>query len=113
MVLVNFWASWCPPCREEMPAFEKAWQAYKDRGVVIIGVDIQDSEPDAISFLQETGVTYPSGSDRTGAITIDYRVSGLPTTFFVTRSGNIFKKWIGPLDDERLASFIEDTLNTH
>jgi thiol-disulfide isomerase/thioredoxin len=63
-VLINFWASWCIPCRAEAPALESAWQTYKDRGVVFIGVNIQDKEENARAFMKEFGVTYLNGRMR-------------------------------------------------
>src|SRR5262249_49931851 len=87
VVLINYWASWCPPCRDEAPTLEAAWRAYRDRGVVLVGLDVWDSETDARAFLKEFGVTYPNGPDASGEILIDYGVTGVPETYFVDRSG--------------------------
>ena len=62
-VVLNFWASWCPPCNEEARGLERALGGYKDRGVVFVGVDIQDTEEDARAFMKEFGITYPNGQD--------------------------------------------------
>jgi cytochrome c biogenesis protein CcmG/thiol:disulfide interchange protein DsbE len=75
-VVINFWASWCPPCRVEAPLLEQAWGAFKERGVSFLGVDIQDKKEDALAYIREFGVTYPNGPDPTGEISIDYGVSG-------------------------------------
>ena len=84
VVVINLWASWCPPCRAEMPAIEKMYQTYRDLGVVALGVNTtyQDSEPDAAAFVREYGLTFPIPLDRDGSVSQRYALSGLPTTFF-------------------------------
>ncbi|MBI2952757.1 MAG: TlpA family protein disulfide reductase [Chloroflexi bacterium] len=109
-VAVNFWASWCPPCREEAPVLERAWQAYKDRGAVLVGVDIWDNESDARAFMKEFGITYPNGLDATGEIAIEYGVTGLPETWFIDRDGKLVRRWIGPLTDYQVSAFFEEAL---
>ncbi len=107
-VVINFWASWCPPCREEAPALEKIWRRYKDKGVTFIGVDIQDKEADARAYMKEFNVTYPNGPDKDGKITIDYGVGGIPVTFFVNREGRIVSRWVGAINEELLIARIEE-----
>jgi cytochrome c biogenesis protein CcmG/thiol:disulfide interchange protein DsbE len=97
VVLVNFWASWCIPCQEEAPVLEAAWRAYGERGVVFLGVNIQDSEPAAREFLRAFGITYPNGPDPGGRIAIDYGVYGIPETFFITGDGRIAYKHVGAI----------------
>ena len=87
VVVLNFWASWCPPCRAEMPDFEEMWQEMKDDGVVFVGVAVSDSPEEARAFVEATGVTYPVGVDSSGSIAGDYRVLSLPTTFLIDREG--------------------------
>ena len=97
-VVLNFWASWCHPCREEMPALESAWQKYKDQGIVFIGANSSDSKEEALSFLDEYGITYANGSDLDSKVSQLYQVQGLPTTWFIAGDGSVEKKVYGPLD---------------
>jgi cytochrome c biogenesis protein CcmG/thiol:disulfide interchange protein DsbE len=97
VVFLNFWASWCVPCRAEAKTLESAWKKYKDRRVVFLGVNIQDNEKDARSFIQEFGITYMNGIDDTGRIAVDYGVWGIPETFFIDGQGRITYKHVGVL----------------
>jgi cytochrome c biogenesis protein CcmG/thiol:disulfide interchange protein DsbE len=97
VVFLNFWASWCVPCRAEAKDLESAWKKYKDRGVVFVGVNIQYKEDDARRFIEEFGITYMNGRDATGRIAIDYGVWGIPETFFIDRHGRITYKHVGAL----------------
>lgn len=98
VVVLNFWGSWCPPCRAEMPAFQRIWEEYRDKDVVFLGVAVQDRETTARVFAKQTGVTYPLGLDRTGEITVDYQVLSFPTTFVIDREGNEAKRF-GPANE--------------
>jgi cytochrome c biogenesis protein CcmG/thiol:disulfide interchange protein DsbE len=82
-VVFNFWASWCIPCREEAPTLEAAWQKYKGSGVIVVGVNVQDSSDDAQEFVDEFGMTYPSVRDTDLKLWTQFGVRGLPETFFV------------------------------
>jgi cytochrome c biogenesis protein CcmG/thiol:disulfide interchange protein DsbE len=110
-VVLNFWASWCfPACFEEAPALEAAWRAYKDRGVMVIGVDIQDREADAKAFIERFKLSFPNGQDPQGRISIDYGVYGVPETFFINREGKIHYKHVGALTKQMLQGKIEEML---
>ena len=108
-VVLNFWASWCPPCREEARDMERVWQAYRDKGVVFLGVNIQDSERGARAFMEEFGITYPNGQDTSG-IASSYGLTGIPETFFITRDGTVNRRWIGAIGERQLATLIEELL---
>ncbi|MBI4338669.1 MAG: TlpA family protein disulfide reductase [Chloroflexi bacterium] len=109
-VVLNFWASWCPPCRAEFPALQAASDKYEGQGLVVFGAAIQDTEADAMAFLQAQGTTFKTGPDQNGKLALDYAVTGLPATYFITRDGRIYKKWIGQIDEQRLDTFIQELL---
>ncbi len=109
-VVINFWASWCPPCRVEAPLIERAWRMYKNRGLIFIGVNIQDRKEDALSYIREFDITYPNGPDPTGEISINYGVSGLPVTFFISRDGEVVRRWVGAIETNALISSIEEIM---
>ena len=108
MVFLNFWASWCPPCRAEARMLEAAWQKHRDQAVVFLGINIQDEEEPARAFLQEFGITYPNGRDRGARIAIEYGVWGLPETFFIDREGRITYKHVGALGWQTIATKLEE-----
>lgn len=107
-VVVNFWASWCGPCRQEAPLLERLWNEYGMRGVVFIGVNIQDAESDALAYLNEFGITYPNGADTGGRITVDYGVIGIPVTFFINRDGVVERRWVGAVQETQLRLWIDE-----
>lgn len=110
VVFLNFWASWCPPCRAEARTLEAAWQKYKDQDVVFLGVDIQDKEEDARAFIKEFGITYPNGRDASGAVAISYGLWGIPETFFIDRQGRITYKHVGALGWSTVTAKLDDAL---
>lgn len=110
VVVLNFWASWCPPCRAEMPDFQEIWEEMKEDDVVFLGVAVGDSESPARAFAETTGVTYPLGLDETGRISRDYQVTSLPTTFLIDREGNESRRF-GIANRGALRIFIESQLN--
>ncbi len=110
VIFLNFWASWCPPCRAEARTLEAAWQKYKDQDVVFLGIDIQDTEEDARAFLKEFGITYPNGRDPLGKIAIDYGVWGLPETFIIDRDGRITYKHVGALGWKVITTKLDEGL---
>ena len=109
-ILLNFWASWCIPCRDEAPFLERVWQQYQDRNVIFIGIAYLDTDKESLAFLEEFNVSYPNGPDIGTKIARDYRLAGVPETFFVGKSGQIVDLEIGPLTEARLIDAIESAL---
>lgn len=113
-VVLNFWASWCVPCRAEAPNLERAWQTYRARDVVLVGVDVQDAEDDAREFIAALKVSYPNVRDPTQHVLTAYRVTGIPTTVFIDREGRIQRRYAGAFTGEagwkQLSTWIEDLL---
>jgi cytochrome c biogenesis protein CcmG/thiol:disulfide interchange protein DsbE len=96
-VVLNFWASWCIPCRDEAPLLEQAWRRERDRSIVFIGLDYLDQEHAAQAFLAEFDITYPTGPDLQSAAARRYRITGVPETFFIGPDGQIVSQVIGPI----------------
>ena len=107
-VLINFWATWCPPCRAEMPAIQQVYDRYRDRGFTVLAVDLQESEAEITAFTEPLGLTFPILLDRSGQVFARYRVKALPSTFFVDQKGIIREVTIGgPMTE----AFIESQVN--
>lgn len=96
-VILNFWASWCPPCKAEMPAFQQASQEFADSDLQIIAINAtsQDSLADVSRFIEQHGITFPIPLDQTGSVSRDYLVHSLPTTYFIDKNGVIAEVIIG------------------
>ena len=110
VVFLNFWASWCPPCRAEARMLEASWRGHKGRGVVFLGINIQDKEEAARKFLEEFDISYPNGMDPGSKIAIDYGVWGLPETFIIDREGRITYKHVGALGAETVIAKLDEAL---
>ena len=112
-VLINFWASWCNPCRAEMPAMEKVYQEYQGQGFVILAINAtsQDNPADAINFASQLGLSFPILFDLDGKVNSAYQVRALPTSFFVDRQGIIQEIVVGgPMSEALLRIRIENLL---
>ncbi len=109
-VVVNFWASWCQPCRDEAAVLEHFAAEYGPRGVAFVGVNVWDNEQQARAFLEEFGISYPNGTDTRGSAAVEYGLTGLPETFFIDRQGRIVSKFVGPLTDRALRTAVESLL---
>ena len=95
-VIVNFWATWCAPCRRELPQFVAAYDRYKDQGLVILGVNVQEDRDTVRRMAQDFGLKYPLPIDSTGSVVDSYKLLGLPTTYFIDRNGVVRSVFRGP-----------------
>jgi cytochrome c biogenesis protein CcmG, thiol:disulfide interchange protein DsbE len=111
-VLINFWASWCVPCRLEMPALQQAYNAHKDEGLVILGINrtFADELPDITAFVREFNLTFPILLDTNDTVNTDYQVLGLPTSIFINREGIVTHIQIGAMTKTDLKKLIDDIL---
>ncbi len=113
-VVLNFWAAQCPPCRVEMPEFDHAWQAARDR-VLLVGLDVGPlinlgTRAEGEALAQELGVTYPVGTTSDATVMQRYQVLGMPSTVFITTQSQIVRQWTGSLDEAALNDLIDELL---
>ena len=112
-VLVNLWATWCPPCRAEMPTLEKMYQEYKDQGFIVLAINMtyQDDPFAIVPFTQEYGLTFPILLEETGDVASAYQLRSLPSSYFINRAGVIAEIVIGgPMSEALLRTRIEQIL---
>jgi cytochrome c biogenesis protein CcmG/thiol:disulfide interchange protein DsbE len=112
-VLVNLWATWCPPCRAEMPAIEKVYNEYKEEGLVVLAVNMtyQDTASAVMPFAQEHGLTFPILLDESAIVGRAYQLRSLPSSFFITREGIVNEVVIGgPMSEALLRTRVEEIL---
>ena len=107
-VVVNFWGSWCAPCRDEAPELQAAWEDFREQGVTVVGVGFRDVESAARQFLDEFDITYPNGNDDGLRITARYAVTGAPETYIVGPDGNVEAFYFGQLP----VGWLDATLTT-
>ncbi len=107
VVLVNFWASWCPPCKAEIPGFEKVYKAYRNKGFTIIGIATDNVPP---SFIKQMGITYPLAMADDKVVSDYGNISGIPTSFLIGREGRIIKKVFGTYPERELKSDLTSAL---
>jgi cytochrome c biogenesis protein CcmG/thiol:disulfide interchange protein DsbE len=104
VVVINFWASWCGPCRAEAPAFESLWQQYKDQDVVFLGITYADNPADSLRFMEEYGMTYLNAEDGRSEVSKNlFHIQGVPETFVIDRDGNISRYFYFLTDDTAAA----------
>lgn len=110
VVVVNFWAGWCAPCRSEAPELQAVWEAYRNKGVLFIGVAYTDTERSARAFLEEFKITYPNGLDIGTRISEDYHIQGIPETFIIDPAGNVAEFVMMPLNRAQLSAKLDRVL---
>ncbi len=102
IVMVDFWSSWCPPCRAEASVLAEAYERWSEIGVEFVGISIWDNEEDVIDFIKRHNITYPNGIDNDGSIAVEFGVKGIPEKFFVNAQGEIVRKVNGPNTSQSL-----------
>ena len=110
VVVLNFWASWCKPCREEAPALESVWREYSPTSVAFVGVNVKDTRSNALAFMTRYGISYPNGADTYGRIARTYFVRGYPETLVLGKDGVVSQRYVGAVDEEQLRGSIQELL---
>ncbi|VAW76213.1 Thiol:disulfide oxidoreductase related to ResA [hydrothermal vent metagenome] len=95
LVIINFWATWCPPCRYEMPAMERAWKKLKGKGVMLLAINVGEDENTLFEFMAKYPMSFPVLMDRKGEVIKQYKVTGLPTTYIIDQKGVVIHRAMG------------------
>jgi thiol-disulfide isomerase/thioredoxin len=95
VVFLNFWATWCGPCRQEMPSMEALYQRFKNSGLEFAAVDIMEKEPDVGAYIKQNNINFPIALDADGNVSKNYRIQGIPATFIINRNGKIILSAVG------------------
>lgn len=110
VVLLNFWATWCEPCKEEMPLMQAVYETYRDQGFEIIAVNLAEEEGRVRRFIEEIGATFPVVYDITGGVHDMYLIRNMPTSYFIDRNGVVQAQITAPLTEEQILAVIKDLL---
>ena len=110
VVMLDFWSSWCPPCRQEAPVLAQVYGEYADAPVEFVGVAIWDVESEVLRHISRYQVPYPNAIDDRGLVAVDFGVRGLPEKFFLDRQGNVVRKYIGPMEPKVLRTILDQLL---
>lgn len=109
-LLVDFWASWCPPCRQEAPALERVWREYRGGNVTFVGIAVWDSEEEMRRFVERYGISYPVGLDPSGVVAVDFGLTGIPEKYLIAPDGTVRRRFIGPMTEETLRAALDTLL---
>jgi cytochrome c biogenesis protein CcmG/thiol:disulfide interchange protein DsbE len=110
VVMLDFWSSWCPPCRQEAPALARVYREYEGRNVEFVGVAIWDDPGDVARYAKEFDLPYPNVLDEKGQIAINYGVAGIPEKFFIDAGGTLIRKFVGPMRPDDLRATLDQLL---
>ena len=108
VVVVDFWSSWCAPCRAEGPVLAETYRTWRERGVEFVGIAIWDERDEVDSFIERNGIEYINGIDQNGRIAVDWGVRGIPEKFFVNAEGEVVTKIVGPNTEATLSSILTE-----
>lgn len=111
VVVINFWGSWCGPCRVEAPMLQQMYEDYQSQGVVFLGIAVKDIERDSLAYIEEFGITYPNVMDKGGQTEKDYRTQGVPETFVVGKDGEIVEFFFAQPRESDLRAAIEKAIS--
>jgi thiol-disulfide isomerase/thioredoxin len=111
LILVNFWASWCSPCKEELPMLDAFYRQHKDEGFILLAINVSDRPEDALKFIQERDYSFPLLYDPPGNAMVNLGIRGLPASLLVSREGYLLKRWVGPLSQEMLEAEVAQYLS--
>jgi len=98
VVFLNFWATWCPPCRDEMPSMESLYGRYKEKGLEIVAVNMRESQELVHAFMSDYGLSFPAVLDINGGVSTGYGIQAIPTSFILNREGQIVARLVGSID---------------
>lgn len=110
VVLINVWATWCPPCRAEMPAIQAAYERYEREGFTVLAVNVGEDPATVTAYMDEVGLSFPAPLDRDGSVSMAYRVTAMPSSFFVDRRGVIRSIYRGPMSHRVISGAVEQLL---
>jgi cytochrome c biogenesis protein CcmG/thiol:disulfide interchange protein DsbE len=110
-VVINFWASWCDPCRQEAPLLQRGWRKARQRGVLLVGLNMQDTREDALHFLGGLRQDFPNVKDPSNETSRRWGATGIPETFFISPAGDVVGHVIGTVTDRQLADGVTAALN--
>lgn len=110
VVMLNFWATWCGPCRIEMPEMQRIYDRYKDQGFEIVAINLQETEVAVSGFMNQLGLTFPAVFDIHGLVSDQYLVRTLPTSYFIDRSGIVRYQFVGAMPEEAIEVRVRDLL---
>ena len=105
--MIEFWASWCPPCREEAPDIARVYNKYSDQPLEFIGIDVWDQYDRAMAFVEEFSIDYPTATDSTGEILVKYGIRGIQEKYFINKQGYIVGKFVGPSKPGKLEEMLD------